>query len=320
MPRVRDRELLTIAAIRKSRGRRATEYLFNEKQRIFTFRSPTTKTAKESSRLLEEALEKRAPVKTHLDEQKGFIRRIYVAPREELEEFERLRTYVEKPEKIHRIDLAKIDPTTFNIVDHYLKVPVFRFCKNIIPSYAKAKAIFDFCAKQSCHLPGPYNVPNCIPFQYVRDGCYARAHEMRRIITKKYHYCCEKVFSFAVDNNDHLAVRADKWGGCCVTWWYHVAPLVRVRIRPRKLSRFSAVLALVIDPGMFDKPVLLSTWLSAQENTACHPDAKVSMYSIQSGSAYTPAGYGTTTSFTTDPAYTKTKNTLINYRTRVTCP
>ena len=23
--------------------------------------------------------------------------------------------------------------------------------------------------------------------------------------------------------------QADKWGGCCVTWWYHVAPLVRVR-------------------------------------------------------------------------------------------
>jgi hypothetical protein len=87
------------------------------------------------------------------------------------------------------------------------------------------KEIFDFCAQLSCHLPGPYAVPPCIPFQYVRDGCYARAHQMRRIITTRYRYCCEKVFSFANQDDDRLAVKANKWGSCCVTWWYHVASL-----------------------------------------------------------------------------------------------
>ena len=97
-------------------------------------------------------------------------------------------------------------------------------------------------------------------------------------------------------------MKADKWGGCCVTWWYHVAPLVRVRIKIKLLSfNFEFVLAMVIDPGMFDKPVLLSTWLAAQEDTACWPNANLSMYSIQPGSAYSPANYAGTM-FTTDPS------------------
>ena len=77
-------------------------------------------------------------------------------------------------------------------------------------------------------------------------------------------------------------------------------------------------LAMVIDPGMFDKPVLLSTWLSAQENTFCHANANVSMYSIQPGSAYSPANYAGT-AFATDPAYTATDATLIAYSGLTTC-
>ncbi len=314
----RQPEFLTIAAIRRGGADRGTEILFNEKQRIYSLRQTAARTAEASAARLEEAFEKGAPVKAQLDESRGTIGRVAAVRGEELVEFERRRTYVEKPEKIHRIDLREIDPTTFNIVDHYLKVPVFRLCQRVIPNYATAKAIFDFCAQQSCHLPGPFGVPNCIPFQYVRDGCYARAHEMRRIITTQYGYCCEKVFSFAVDNFDRLAVRADKWGGCCVTWWYHVAPLVRVGISIRKLG-VKAGLAMVIDPGMFNKPVLLTTWLAAQENTGCDPNARVSQFSIQPGSAYTPA-WGSTTNFTTDPSYTATNATLVGYKNLVTCP
>jgi hypothetical protein len=139
---------------------------------------------------------------------------------------------------------------------------------------------------------------------------------MRQIITTRYRYCCEKVFSFANQGNDTLAVKADKWGGCCVYWWYHVAPLVRVRVSFRKLS---VTLAMVIDPGMFDKPVLLSTWLTAQANKGCSPDANVSMYSIQPGSAYWPTNWAGTT-FGTDPSYTQTDATLTNYKTLTTCP
>ena len=164
-----------------------------------------------------------------------------------------------------------------------------------------------------------YAVPPCIPFQYVRDGCYARAHQMRRLITTRYGYCCEKVFSYAPYSDDVLAVQANKWGGCCVEWWYHVAPLVRVRVKlslPRLPKNFSIVLAMVIDPGMFDKPVLLSTWLAAQENKTCNPQAKVSAYSIQPGSAYTPGWNGP---YGTGPNYSATEGTLLAYQNLTTC-
>lgn len=119
---------------------------------------------------------------------------------------------------------------------------------------------------------------------------------------------------------DRLAVRANKWGGCCVTWWYHVAPLVRVRMRIN-LGPFNLqfTLAMVIDPGMFDKPVLLSTWLMAQEEATCSATANVSMFSIQPGSAYTPANLAGTM-FNTDPAYTQTHQTLTGYKNATTCP
>jgi hypothetical protein len=223
---------------------------------------------------------------------------------------------LEKPDKTVAIDVSSIDPTTFNIVDYHLKAPAFRLCTRIVPKYATAKAIFDFCAKQSCHLPGPYDISPCIPFQYVIDGCYARAHKMRQIIISRYRCCCEKVFSFANQGNDRLAVKADKWGGCCVTWWYHVAPLIRVRVR---VGRLGFVLAMVIDPGMFYKPVLLSTWLAAQKSTICHPSANVSMYSIQPGTAYWPLNYAGT-SFGTDPTYALTDGTLNAYQGLTTCP
>jgi hypothetical protein len=155
--------------------------------------------------------------------------------------------------------------------------------------------------------------------QYVRDGCYARAHKMKGIIKDHFGYCSEKVFSFANMNNDELAVVASKWGGCCVTWWYHVAPVIRVNTKIfLKGKKINLVLAYVIDPGMFDKPVLLSTWLKAQANTSCSPYAKVSAYTIQPASAYSPANYQGT-AFTTDPLYTATNATLTNYRNLVTC-
>jgi len=307
----RETGILTVANIRRAKGKRAAEVRFNEKQQIFKL------PAREAvSKRVGDALRKSRPVKAVLDPRRGVVRTIADPSERELREFERTRTYLDKPDKTVRVEVDDIDPATFNIVDRHLKFPAFRLCTRVIPNYKTAKKIFDFCAAQSCHLPGPPTVTPCIPFQYVRDGCYARAHKMRKIITSRYRYCCEKVFSFANQNNDDLAVRADKWGGCCVTWWYHVAPLVRVRF---KIGSVKFVLALVIDPSMFDKPVLLSTWLMAQENTGCAANAQVSMYSIQLGSAYAPGNYQGT-SFTTDPTYSQTDATLVAYKNLTTCP
>lgn len=306
MAKYTERGVVTVAAVRSSRSR-GTVVLFNERERVFTARAG-------DARLLKAASRARRPVKVELDLREGVVRGADVPSERQREEFERMLPRLERPEKLRRIRVERIDPTLFNIADRYLKWPIFRLCRRVVPNYWKAKAIFDFCAKQSCHLGGPYDISPCIPFQYVRDGCYARAHKMRRIITTKYRYCCEKVFSFAVDGDDVLAVKADKWGGCCVEWWYHVAPLIRVRVKG------FCTLAMVIDPSMFDKPVLLSSWLAAQENTRCNPDARVSKYSIQPGSAYGPAFFGNTTSFSTDPTYSATDTTLNNYHSLTTCP
>lgn len=312
------KEILTIAKIRKSKRKEETEYLFNESAQIFMIKPSLLETAAPMDGL-KKAFKNQAPVMVQLDRERGRIRKIYKDSPEKMAAFVKERVLLPSPNKPNRVNLKKINPATFNVVDHYLKVPTFKLCKKIIPNYTVAKNIFDFCADQSCHLPGPYDISPCIPFQYVRDGCYARAHKMRRVITKKYGYCCEKVFSFANQNNDRLAVTADKWGGCCVTWWYHVAPLVRVRFRIPKFSRKSLTLALVIDPGMFDKPVLLSSWLAAQEKVICSANANVSMYSIQAGSAYAPANYAGT-AFSKDPGYTKTDATLTAYSALTTCP
>jgi len=308
MPSTKETGILTVVAIRKVKGE--TQYLFSEKQAIFTL-AGGAKAGREFGALLKKAKQKKLPVKAQIDTRTGLIHRISEPSERETSEFRRGSIRLEKPEKTNRVSVESLDPTVFNLEKYHRRLRCFRECRRIIPSYRRAKEIFDFCAKQTCSLGGPFNITPCIPFQYVRDGCYARAHKMRWIITTKYRYCCDKVFSFAVFGNDRLAVQANKWGGCCVTWWYHVAPLVRVR-----LGRFG-VLLMVIDPGMFDKPVLLTSWLAAQENKNCIPNAHVSLYSIQPGSAYTPKG--TWTQFTTDPNYTATDQTLINYKNLVTC-
>jgi hypothetical protein len=310
--------ILTIAALREPARRGRTECLFNEREQIFQLPAAANVRA-EMAAQLKEALKQRLPVKVVLAPRTGIVERIETPAPRELSKFE-LRPLVENPERPIRVNVSSLDPTTFNIVGgHHLNVGVFGFCRRIVPNYKTAKDIFDFCAVQSCNLPGPPTIAPCIPFQYVRDGCFARAHKMRQIIEGRYGYCCEKVFSFANQNMDRLAVRANKWGGCCVTWWYHVAPLVRVRIQLRlEAVSLGFVVALVIDPGMFDKPVLLSTWLTAQEEAACSANAKVSMCSIQPGSAYQPANYQGT-AFSTDPAYTDTDATLIADRNLTTC-
>jgi hypothetical protein len=307
--------LLTVAAIRTGRNR-PPSYLFFERERIFRLAEPGA-AGDRLARPLEEARKSRRPVKVRMDNKAGVIHEVGEPGAAEIEEFRRVRVPLKSPSRIANVDLRRIDPTTFNLADLYLKWPAFKLCRDTVPGYKKAREIFDFCAALSCHLPGPPVVTPCIPFQYVIDGCYARAHQMRRIITGRYKYCCEKVFSFATDDPDTLAVKADKWGGCCVEWWYHVAPLIRVRLKIKGLpKKLSIVLAMVIDPGMFDKPVLLSTWLAAQENTTCNADARVTSYSIQPGSAYAPSWGG---GFVTDPNYTDTESTMIGYSNLTTC-
>ncbi len=185
---------------------------------------------------------------------------------------------------------------------------------NVIPDFATAQLMFDYIVKQCCALPSPYGIDHCISFQYCQDGCYARAHKMCWIINNRYHYATHKIFSFANSGSDRLSVKCLKWRGCCVTWWYHVAPLVNVKTP-------TGVKAYVFDAAMFDQPVLLATWLHAQENPSCVTGtsvARVSMINIQPTASYSPAGYSGLT-FNTDPTYSSTNSTLISYAPLHTC-
>jgi Glutaminase len=270
-------------------------YNFNERAAPFNVAS----THPEYERMLlvaREAKEKGLPIKIYYEGYDALISLVWPTDTETRAYSDWYKGNLIAPEPTRAADLVRLDPA-FNIAD-WQNWKVFRLCIKTMPGYATAQTIFNYCAAQGCYL-GPTQVQPCIPFEYVRDGCFARAHKMRQIINTKYGYCCEKVFSFG-----KLSVLATKWGGCCVSWVYHVAPLVRVKVN-------NAVYCYVIDPGMFDKPVLLSEWLTAQTNTGCLPGAGITSYSIQPGSAYTPVGGGA--SYTTDPNYTLTNGDLQFY-------
>jgi hypothetical protein len=313
--------LLTIAMMNESRDGKNFEFRFNERQAIYRL-DKTNKAFSSNMALLNEALKSNTPVRFDINPQSLTVTNITKATDEEIRAYNtgdgpNSASTKLKGAELVSIDVSKIDTAVFNRVDFQLRFPVFKLCTNVVPDYATLVSIFNDCASQGCNNPPPYTITNCIPFQYVRDGCYARAHKMRQMISKKYGYCVEKVFSFAIGVPNTLAVKANMWGGCCVEWWYHVVPLLRLNVKPKFGRPYQ--LCYVIDPGMFTTPVTLATWLQAQKNTGCNPNATVTSYSIQPGSAYWPSFYGSTNSFGTDPNYTLTEQTLIDYKPFVTC-
>jgi Glutaminase len=315
-----DSSILTIAAIRDTPDGNGTEVLFNERAEVYVIAKGSAN-YKTNADVVNAAMRTNTPeanavVKLYANRGSNNINNITLATEAETKSYRALNTIEKSLVKPIAVDVSKIDTAKFSRVENLRAFgPIFRLCASLVPDYATLVKMFDYCVSQGCNKPGPYTIPNCIPFQYVRDGCYARAHKMRQMIQQKYGYCCEKVFSFANSGTAKLAVKADKWGGCCVQWWYHVVPLFRVNV---KFGALSYQICYVLDPGMFDKPVTLATWLQAQKNTTCNPNANVSMYSIQPGSAYAPTNIAGTT-FSTDPNYVQTEQTLINYKNLKTC-
>lgn len=181
------------------------------------------------------------------------------------------------------------------------EIPEEYLFKKGVANMTALNNIFEYCAAQGC-ATGTSVIDYCIPFQYVVDGCYARAHKMRQIMAENYNVNCEKVFSYE-GATGFLAVDA---GECCVFWWYHVAPLVSVK------SAGGGVTKWVVDPSMFNEPVSITTWTSAQENTSCSPSANFGHYEITPGYVYTPGGG-------TDNSYFSTNWTLQAYANLETC-
>lgn len=158
-----------------------------------------------------------------------------------------------------------------------------------------------------------------IPFQYAKDGCYARAHAMRRVIEYNFGYTSYKRFIQSTHANVLLTVKATNWGnpGCCITWGFHVAPLVRVRMSDGSLRLY------VLDPSIFSAPVPMEVWdnsMIGNSSTACRNNSAYSNYykryvTISDAYTFSPTG----TSFVTDNYYTQTNSTLRNYRYERSC-
>jgi hypothetical protein len=156
-------------------------------------------------------------------------------------------------------------------------------------SMTRAQQVFDAMAATSCD---PLTVPPpCIPFLYPDDGCWARAHEMSRLMLGM-GLSPRKVW---IDASTTLHVNTRNNPNCSVYWGWHVAPTLCVRG-----PRFFQTQRVVIDPSLFTAPVSEATWKSVQGD----PNATLT------DTDWTRFWHGGGT----DPGYTSTNYYLAVYR------
>jgi hypothetical protein len=153
---------------------------------------------------------------------------------------------------------------------------------------AKANEMFTMVSGLSCLPPNPVTPP-CITFLYPKDGCYARAHEMCRLMGLQ-GVSSKKVFNYAGSYND-LYVQTKNSPFCSVNWWYHVAPTLRVR------KSFPSTEEQVIDPALFTGPVTTTAWQAKQTDpnaTLVSTDASVYFRDKGGNLSYDPNYINTT--------------------------
>lgn len=167
----------------------------------------------------------------------------------------------------------------------YISMPFWWWFRCLPP--AQAQLVFDSMAATSC---APLTVPSpCIPFLYPDDGCWARAHEMCRLMIGM-GLSPKKVW---IDGNLHVATRNNPQ--CMVYWGWHVAPTLCVR----GTELFSSQ-RMVIDPSLFTTPVTEAAWMAVQGDPAATlTDTSADQYSHGGG---------------TDPTYSDTNSRLAFYR------
>jgi hypothetical protein len=160
-------------------------------------------------------------------------------------------------------------------------------------SKRRAQELFDLCAATTCDpLATP---PPCIPFLYPDDGCWGRAHEMRRLMLDA-GTSSEKVW---IDGFLHTPTRNNP--NCFVDWGWHVAPTICVR--NSWWWPFSFSTRMVIDPSLFTTPVTKATWKGVQgDPNATLTDTPDWVFSRWGG-------------FQPDPGYVQTNQVLADYRT-----
>ena len=125
-------------------------------------------------------------------------------------------------------------------------------------SMARAQEIFDAMSATSCNPAGI--APPCIPFLFPDDGCWARAHEMRRLMNLM------GVYPRKLWIEGSLETPTRNNPNCKVYWGWHVAPTICVRQRWRwwYLFWWWSGVRMVIDPSLFTTPVTMTQWKSVQ--------------------------------------------------------
>jgi hypothetical protein len=157
-------------------------------------------------------------------------------------------------------------------------------------SKTRAQQLFDICAAPNCN-PGTAPSP-CIPFMFPDNGCWARAHEMCRLIIAAGAHP-DKVW---IQGTLHTPTKNHP--NCFVNWGWHVAPTLCVRKYGWWWPWSSET--YVVDPALFTTPVPEATWKGVQG------DPNATLTHTSADDYY----WGST-----DPSYTQTNIDLQTYRT-----
>jgi hypothetical protein len=133
---------------------------------------------------------------------------------------------------------------------------------------------------------------SCIPFLFPDNGCWARAHEMCRLLTSA-GFTPNKIW---LDGN--LCVKTRNSPACEVCWPFHVAPTLLV-------DDGNGGELYVLDPALFEHPVPQDTWIEVQRD----PNAQA--FFTDATVYYRDPGVG---ALFTDPESVCTNNDLITFR------
>ncbi len=175
---------------------------------------------------IEEELSKNNPLKIVYNDEMKIVKIVPLSNQE-------LKAYVKKRSKIKR--------------SKEFTLPVFNE-KNTAKRFIRGfrKASIDRLATMFSNV-SDYEYIN---FDYAKDGCYARAHEMTRVIKKWYPHFQYKVYKIWAYSST-TSLRTKSSNGCCLTWRYHVAPVLRCS---------TDLKWYVIDPSLSSKPLSVDEW------------------------------------------------------------
>jgi uncharacterized protein DUF4157/glutaminase-like protein/annexin-like protein len=133
-------------------------------------------------------------------------------------------------------------------------------------SMAEAQKLFAELSRLSFWTDTNEEAP--VPFHYPTNGCFDRAYVMEQRMTEL-GYASEKVFAVSMtpSGGGNLRVRSDYAANApagtppTVKWWYHVAPVIRVR------TAAGSVEEMVMDPSLASGPISIRDW-TRMMNTA----------------------------------------------------